>query len=220
MFGLRVEMRLGTKRYLRLLGILILGPAAFLAVLGFFADPFRDGSLYAGSMNLRLCVLVAFVWLHSEALFWPGIQAKWLGIIFVALSTLQYLGSRQWTYFWMCWFSLLLAYIVLRRMGMEMKFAPIEEPLLNLIPNRKPKGYRSSKRKLKVVKGSKGGRRVQYESKLAPKIESAGSAGPVASVDHLLEKISKEGISSLSEKERKQLESASDQLSDKDRPSS
>jgi len=42
----------------------------------------------------------------------------------------------------------------------------------------------------------------------------------VASIDHLLEKISKEGISSLSDKERKQLENASSELLDDEKPSS
>jgi hypothetical protein len=46
------------------------------------------------------------------------------------------------------------------------------------------------------------------------------SSAPVASIDHLLEKISKEGISSLTDKERKQLESASSELSDDDKPNS
>jgi membrane associated rhomboid family serine protease len=232
LFGLRVEMRLGTNRYLKLLAILILGPTLFLSVVGLitglfhgvidvYTAPFQGGNIYSGSMNVRLCVLIAVSWFNSEALFWPGIKAKWMGIFFVALSALQYLGGRQWMYFWMCWFSLLLAYITLRRMGMAMKFAPVEESLLNLIPKRRPKGYRSSKRKLKVVKEAKGGRKVQYDSKLAPKVEAATSTGPAASVDHLLEKISKEGISSLTDKERKLLESASNQLSsDDDKPSS
>jgi len=46
------------------------------------------------------------------------------------------------------------------------------------------------------------------------------SSAPVASIDHLLEKISKEGISSLSDKERKQLENASSELLDDEKPSS
>ena len=39
MFGLRVEMRLGTKRYVRLLVALILGPTIILTLLGLFGDP-------------------------------------------------------------------------------------------------------------------------------------------------------------------------------------
>ncbi len=234
LFGIRVEMRLGTSRFLYLLGILVLGPTVFLTLTGLiFGDLFGSsassgifGSVggYWSSTNVRLSVLIAFVWLHSDALFWPGVRAKWIGVFFVALQTLMFMGDRQWLFFWMCWFSLLLAYITLRRMGMVMKFPAVEQPMLRMLPKGKPKGYRSSKRKLKVVKGpkQKKKKRHRYESKLAPKLEPPASEGAVASVDHLLEKISKEGISSLSEAERKQLESASDQLSDgsEDKPHS
>ena len=61
---------------------------------------------------------------------------------------------------------------------------------------------------------------MAYESKLAPKVDPMASSAPVASIDHLLEKISKEGISSLSDKERKQLENASSELLDDEKPSS
>lgn len=226
LFGRPVESRLGTHRYLWLLGVLILGPTLFLTVVGFlFGNPAvfagRSGMLggfmgYWSSMNIRLSVLVAFVWFHSDAIFWPGVKAKWFGVFFVALQTLQFLGARHWLFFWMCWISLLLAYITLRRMGMPMKFPSIEEPLLKLRPDARSKAYRRSKRKLKVVKSPTGKKRVRYESKLAPKIEAPKSAA--ASVDHLLEKISQQGISSLTETERKQLEKASNQLSDKKNP--
>lgn len=206
LFGIRVEIHLGTRRYLTLIGILILGPTLLHSIFGLvFVDLFAGSALpglfvsslsgYYSSDNVRLSVLIAFVWLYSDALFWPGIRAKWLGIIFVALQTLQYLGARQWLYFSMCWLSLLLAYITLRRMGMGMKFSAIEEPLASLIPSRKPKGYRSSRRNLKVVKPPKGKKRHRYESKLAPKVEPPTSR--TASVDHLLEKIAREGLSSL-----------------------
>lgn len=226
LFGMRVEMHLGTRRYLLLLTILILGPTIFLTLSGLvvgdlFASSARP-SLFAGisgyfsSVNVRLAVLISFVWLYSDAIFWPGVKAKWFGVFFVALQTLQFLGARDWDYFWMCWLSLLLAYVTLRRMGMGMKFPGIETTVLSLLPKRRPKGYRSSRRKLKVVKGGKGSKRHRYESKLAPKLDTPESRGAAASVDHLLEKISKEGISSLTEAERDQLENASDQLSDKD----
>lgn len=225
LFGLRVELHLGPQRYLSLLGVLVLGPTLLLTVSGLLVgDPFDLRTSFLGrfpgywsSMNVRLCVLVAFCWLYSNALFWPGIQAKWFGVFFVALQTLQFLGMRAWLFFWMCWISLLLAYITLRRMGLEMKFAAIEEPLLNMLPSKKPKGYRQSKRKLRLVKEPKGpSKRHRYESKLSPKMGMAESEGTAASVDHLLEKIAREGISSLSDAERKQLESASDRLSDED----
>ena len=234
-FGLRVEMRLGTRRYVFLLGVLILGPTIFLTLLclpfGYsFLNPLPLGRLgglgdFWSSINVHLSVFIAFVWLFSEAIFWPGVKAKWVGVFFVALQTLQLLGLRYWLYFWMCWFSLLLAYATLRWMGMAMKFAAIEEPLLDLIPKRKSRGYRSSKRKLRVVKGSKKRkpgkrRRHSYQSKLALEADLPVYGAAAASVDHLLEKISREGILSLTEAERKELEDASNQLSDTDKPSS
>ena len=221
LFGLRVEQRLGTHRYLKLLGLLILGPTVLLTMIGLFmSGTSGDALAYVSFNNVQLGVLITFIWLNSDALFWPGVKAKWFGAFIVALATLQYLNVRLWVAFWMAWFSLLLAYIFLRRNGMEMKFAGVEESILNLIPSRKSKGYRSSKRKLKVVKQSGGGRKVAYESKLAPKVSTTASSAPVASIDHLLDKISKQGISSLSETEREQLKNASDRLSGNDSTSS
>ena len=220
LFGRRVEQQMGSRTFLKLLLCLILIPTILLAIFGLlFSSPYSFLP-YASSANLHIAVLIAFVWLHSEAIFWPGIAAKWFGMFFVAVHVLQLLSARLWPFFWMAWVSLLIAYIFLRRDGMPMKFAPAEDALLNMIPKRKGKGYRSSKRKLKVVKKRKGGRQVAYESKLAPKVDSMTSSAPVASIDHLLEKISKEGISSLTDKERKQLESASSELSDDDKPNS
>lgn len=225
LFGIRVEMHLGTRRYMTLIGVLLIGPTLFLTLYGLifgdlFASAAQPGLLgrsvngYATSDNLRLSVLIAFVWLHSDALFWPGIKAKWLGIIFVSLQTLQFLALRMWVDFYMCWLSLLLAYVVLRRMGMGMRFPAVEEPLLSLLASRKSKGYRSSRRKLKVVKPPRGSKKNRYESKLRPKVEENRST--TASVDHLLEKIAREGLSSLTPEERKELENASNQLTDKD----
>lgn len=208
LFGRRVEEQLGTRRFLILLAVLVIGPTLLLTVLGFVGVSHRDNAFYGGH-HIHLTILIAFVWFHSHAIFWPGIPAKWFGVFFVALATLQFLGMRLWVFFWMCLFTLLLGYITLRRMGMGMKFAAIEEPLLSLLPTGKSKGYRSSKRKLRVVKKPK---KHTYESKLTPKVEPK-TTSPGASVDHLLEKISREGIGSLTDAERKQLEQASDQIS-------
>ena len=98
-------------------------------------------------------------------------------------------------------------------------FSQVEETFLKLIPKRRPKGYRSSKRKLKVVRQNRSGRKVAYESKLKPQVDISDKPA-VSSIDHLLEKISKDGIGSLTDKERKQLESASDELSGDDKPAS
>ncbi len=220
MFGRKVELQIGSRKFLKLLLCLILIPTITLTIFGLLFSNIYSFLPYASSANLHLAVLIAFVWLNSEAIFWPGVAAKWFGVFFVAVHVLQLLSARLWPFFWMAWVSLLIAYVILRRDGMPMKFASVEPSLLNLIPKRRAKGYRSSKRKLKVVKERKGGRKVAYESKLAPKVDAMSSSAPVASIDHLLEKISKEGISSLSDKERKQLESASSELSDDDKPKS
>ena len=220
LFGRRAERQMGSRAFLKFLLWLILIPTITLSVVGFVFSDISSALPYSSSANLHLGVFIAFVWLNSDSIFWPGVPAKWFGVFFVAVHVLQLLSHRLLTFFWMAWLSLLVAYIFLRRDGMPMKFAPAEQALLNLIPKRRPKGYRSSKRKLKVVKERKSGRKVAYESKLAPKVDSMTSSAPVASIDHLLEKISKEGISSLSDKERKQLESASSELSDDEKPKS
>lgn len=218
-FGFQVEQYLGTRDFLKLYGVLVVVPPVLFCVLYLLLG---GGQVFylATSSTIDTCIFLSFAFIYPNQRMLFGFVVKWFAAFIIAVYTLQLIASRDGLDLFVLWLRVILTYITLRWMGLTMRFPAIEQPILDLFSKRKSKGYRSSKRKLKVVKGSKKGRKVAYESKLAPKLDALASSAPVASIDHLLEKISKEGISSLTEAERKQLESASDQLSGDDKPSS
>ena len=89
-------------------------------------------------------------------------------------------------------------------------------PWKNLLPSKRRKGYRSSRKALSVVKkGAKPKRR--YDPKLKPTARPPSSSAPAKSIDHLLEKIARDGMASLTDEERAQLAAASNDLANKDK---
>ncbi|MDB4589647.1 rhomboid family intramembrane serine protease [Verrucomicrobiales bacterium] len=219
LFGIQVEQYLGTRDFLKLYGTLVLLPPVLFCLLYLVLG--RQNIFYlATSSTIDTCIFLAFAFLYPNRRMLFGFVVKWFAAFIVAVYTLQLIAIREWLDLFLLWLRITITYVALRKMGLTARFPNFEASLSRLIPKRKPKGYRSSKRSLKVVKKSKGGRKVAYESKLAPKVDPMASSAPVASIDHLLEKISKEGISSLSDKERKQLENASSELLDDEKPSS
>ena len=214
LFGIHVEKYLGSKDYLKLYGVLLIVPPVVFSILYLLLGRQHLFPLYS-SRTIYLSIFLAFAFIFPNAQMLFGFLAKWMAAFVVAVYTLQLIAFRDGLDLFVMWFRIILTYVTLRRLGLSARFPAFEDGLLNLLPKRKSKGYWSSKRKLKVVKGGKKKKSI-YKSKLAPMVSMPRTKAPVASVDHLLEKISKTGIGSLTEAERKELESASSELSDND----
>ena len=151
--------------------------------------PWLGSGVLAGSSTISFALFLGFCALHPGAQFFIGLSARWVGWILLAVYSLIYFAGRDWVGGVQLWTTAGLAVGWVRRGGMEW-------PKISFPTGRK--------------KGSKG------KASVSKKV-----TGIIAleKVDPILEKISKEGMGSLTAAERKLLEDARKKLMAKDRSS-
>src|ERR1041385_3195160 len=182
-FGREVERFLGRKAFIALYAILLLGPALLLAGWGLEQ---RTG--LSGSAHVPLGVFVAFATIYPRAELLFRILAKWAAIVLVAAYSLQLLAYHVWWELAALWFVVAAAFFFVEWRGAGPELTWLSDLKARLRP----------RPKFRVVP-KPSGRRAEPDD--IP-----------ASVDAILEKISKLGMSSLTESERRQLERARAQL--------
>jgi len=154
------------------------------------AGPLLGSSVLAGSGTISFAIFLAFCALHPGAqFFFAGLTAKWVGWVLLAIYSLAAFAGRDWPGLLQLWLSSLFAVAWVRRAGMEW-------PTISLSRGRK----KNAKSKTATAK----------KSAAVPVLEK---------VDAILDKISKEGIHSLTAAEKRQLEDARAKLLQKDRQS-
>jgi membrane associated rhomboid family serine protease len=150
--------------------------------------PLLGTTVLAGSGTISFAIFLAFCALHPGAqFFFAGLTAKWVGWILLAIYSLASFAGRDWPGLLQLWLSSLFAVAWVRRGSMEW-------PAISL-----PKGRK---------KNPKAKSAAAKKSAAVPVLEK---------VDAILDKISKEGIHSLTAAEKKQLEDARARLLQKDR---
>jgi len=150
--------------------------------------PLLGTTVLAGSGTISFAVFLAFCALHPGAqFFFAGLTAKWVGWILLAIYSLASFAGRDWPGLLQLWLSSLFAVAWVRRGSMDW-------PAISISKGRKknPKAKSTAAKKSAAV----------------PVLEK---------VDAILDKISKEGIHSLTAAEKKQLEDARARLLQKDR---
>src|ERR1043166_772342 len=183
-FGREVERFIGQRAYICLYALLLLVPALILALWGLTA---RTG--LAGSGALHFGVFAAFVTLYPNVQFFLRIPAKWIFAILAAIGTLSGLAAHDWQDLVVLWASIGLAFGFIEMRGAGPELAWLSNFKARLRP--KPKLY--------VVQKSSARRTVEPDD-------------VYASIDPILDKISKSGLSSLTETERKILDRARNRL--------
>jgi membrane associated rhomboid family serine protease len=188
-FGRQVEQMLGQRSFLRLYAILLLLPALVMTLVG-LAVP----NQLAGSRDVHFAVFVAFAAAYPGAQMMFGISAKWAAIILVGLNVVQALSFHQW--------PALIALAV--SVGAAVGYIRYEKGLLQLpaLQLFRPKP------KFTVVRPES----ARPHSRQAPEDDELGS------IDPLLDKIAKSGMSSLTAKERARLEKAREALMKRETP--
>ena len=183
-FGREVERFLGRNVYLALYLILLVGPSVLLTLWGL-----RQHTAMAGSATLHLGIFIAFATIYPRVELMFRILAKWAAIVFAAAYTLQLLAYHLWWELAALWFSIGAAFVFveLRGAGPEMIWWD------------KLKARVGPRPKLYVVQKASPRRVVEPDD-------------VIASVDPILDKISKSGIGSLTESERKILDRARNRL--------
>ncbi|MEZ5249839.1 MAG: rhomboid family intramembrane serine protease [Ilumatobacteraceae bacterium] len=111
LFGHRVEDLVGKNRYLKLVLVLIVVPAAIVTLIG------ADSAAAVGIGLLGTAMLVIFAADAPNAPFFFGIPAWLIAVIFVALDVLQYLGNRWWGNLIQLLLTVALALFVMRQFG-------------------------------------------------------------------------------------------------------
>jgi len=183
-FGREVERFIGRRAFIALYFLLLLLPSAFLTVWGLWQ---RTG--LAGSADLHLGVFIAFATIYPRVELMFRILAKWAALVFAAAFTLQLLAYRVWWELTALWLSLGVAFLFveLRGAGPEL----VWWTKLNRLVRPRPK--------LHVVQKASPRRVVEPDD-------------VYASVDPILDKISKSGIGSLTASERRILDRARNRL--------
>ena len=179
-FGREVERFLGRRAYIFLYLILLLTPPILLTVWGLW-----ERSLLAGSPALHFGVFVAFATIYPHVELLLRIQAKWIALILAAVYTFQLLAYHAWSDLVVVWTSIGAAFLFVELNGagpelvwwnaLKTRFAP--RPKYHVVPRPQPR--------------ASGGRTEPDDAQ--------------ASIDPILDKISKFGIGSLTASERRQL---------------
>ena len=187
-FGREVERFVGRRAYIWLYGLLLFVPALILTLWGLGV---RTG--LAGSGALHFAVFAAFVTLYPNVQFFLRIPAKWIFLILAAIGTLSALAAHDWQDLVVLWTSIGIAFlfIELRGAGPELAWVNNFKDLFRPKP------------KLYVVQKPTARRVVDPDD-------------VYASVDPILDKISKSGMGSLTETEKKILDRARNRLLTKD----
>jgi membrane associated rhomboid family serine protease len=196
-FGREVENALGWRRFAVLYGGLILLGPLLLQAFGYAG--LRQ--TLTGAQEVNFAVFAAFAAMHPAAQFFFGLAARWVYLGLLAVSSLQLLADHQPGRLLVLLSACLLSVLLVRRAGFG-------EPLFG-------HGFRWPFRRsadqtrepaFSVVKGGGEGRserRVKKGPESAPQEPHAEQV-----LDLLLEKIARQGLSSLSAEERSSLERA------------
>jgi membrane associated rhomboid family serine protease len=180
MFGREVERFIGRRAYIALYLVLLLLPAIVLTLLSFWSP-----TTLATSPALHFAIFVAFATIYPNVQLFMRIAAKWVAVVFIAIGTLSAMAAHHWQSLVVLWTSVGAAFlfIELRGAGPELawwtslkaRFTP--RPKYHVLPKPRPRT---------------GNGRTDDDD-------------VYASIDPILDKISKFGIGSLTASERRQL---------------
>ena len=183
-FGSEVETFLGTPRFGWFYAALAIVPAVAIFILA----PYLGNFSLQGESEIHFAVFVGFALIYPNAMLLFGIKAKWFAIVFVAIQTITNLSYHQWAAFWYFWITLGLAFFLLHRRNAGGCLAITEWF-----------GRRTG------VSGDRTAKRERVRVERQRQREDASEK----QIDDILEKISTQGLDSLSERERTILRDAS-----------
>ena len=177
-FGRDVEQHLGRKGFVRLYLGFLLLGPSLLLAAALVSRQ----SLSISQSWANFAVFLSFAALYPGAQLLFQITAKIFALVLLGISVLQLLAGRQWVEMMVLLATAFLAYYAIRH-GSALN--------LDFISRLRPVSKRSKIPRLRVVKN--------------PEDETVD---PHRIIDPLLEKISRNGLSSLTRREREQLERA------------
>ena len=193
-FGVGIETHLGRRVLLRLLLLLCIVPALTASAWWLADRPLRMP--LSGSSDIAIGLFIAYATLYPNVEVWNWIPMKWLAFAGIVLNALMFFPGREWDRLSVFLSACAAAHIYTRYEQGHWVFP----------------SFRWSHRKpaFRVVPREDAPRRsMPREEMLEEEIDTE--------VDELLEKIARSGLSSLTSKERTQLEKAREALLKKER---
>ena len=176
-FGREVERFLGQRAYVVLYLILLIAPSLLLTTWGLWQP-----TALAGSPALHFGIFVAFATIYPRVELFLRIMAKWFALILAAVYTLQLIAYHAWSDLAVVWTSIGAAFLFVELRGAGPELAWWSKVKARIGP----------KPKVRVLQRTHARRAVEPDE-------------VYASIDPILEKISKSGIGSLTANERRQL---------------
>ncbi len=193
-FGRELEAYFGRRTFLKLCAGIVLLPAAVAVAAGPFLPTQWIG------LPGDFALFVAFATMAPNVLLLFGVSAKWTALIFLSVQLLSYAAAHAWGQLVHSLSAAAFAFGYIR----------LQQGLWELPQFRLPQ-LRPRLRVLEAVPVPAATAQVQSKTvHLAVVVDEDASA--LASIDPLLEKISRNGIGSLSAAERAQLEMAREAL--------
>jgi hypothetical protein len=190
-FGVGLETYLGRRVFMRLVFLLCLVPALTATVWWLFGDNVR----LAGGSNLSIGLFIAYATLYPNAEMWNWITMKWLAFAGIVLNSLMFFPEHRWDQLSVFLSACAAAHFYTRYEQGHWSFPRFR--------------FARSKPAFRIVPRS-------IETR-APTIPVESESEFDSEVDALLEKIARNGIASLSTKERAKLEKAREELLRKER---
>jgi len=191
-FGRELEGYLGRGGFLKLYATLLLAPTLFLTA----ADWMGWQTACVGSNALHFGIFIAFALIHPTAEMFFGIQAKWIALALLAISSLQHLAFSDYQGLTVLAVDCVAAclFIALFQGRISLRF-PSRRPV---VPARQRSAARSRNR-------------------MDNDFKNTGDEEDLhGSIDPILDKISLSGLASLTPRERERLENARNKLIAKD----
>ena len=187
-----METHLGRRVLLRLILLLCLVPALTASAWWLGGRPVT----LSGSLNLAIGLFIAYATLYPNVELWNWITMKWLAFAGIVLQSLTYFPRHEWNHLTVLLSACAAAHFYTRyEQGHwslpRLRFAR-RKPALRVLP------------------------RADEARRPAPRQEIP-EAELDSEVDGLLEKIARNGLSSLSPKERAKLEQAREDLLKRER---
>jgi len=176
-FGREVERFIGRRTYIGLYVILLFAPALLLTICALWQP-----SILWGSTAIHFGIFVAFATIYPRAELFLRITAKWIVVILAAVYTFQLLAYQKWTDLVVVWTSIGAAFLFIEFSGAGPELAWWDALKTRFAP----------KPKFRVLPRTGTTR-------------PADSDDVYASIDPILDKISKFGMGSLTASERRQL---------------
>ena len=187
-FGTEIEGLLGRKRMAWFLGLITAGLGLlWVAVV-------ELSSLYGqlSSVNqIELMVLLVFIAEYPRRRFFFNIPGWVLGLVFIAVTVLGYVGARDWLLLLNFALGLVLTAVIARSMGLLSEWRGVPQVRVRRTP--RPRRQRRASSGPTVVQGP-------WQPPDAPPVSRDQAA-----LDALLDKISAHGLDSLTGHEREQL---------------